>query len=75
MEERLGDATRCPGTLHETHRTWILTANASKAICYERIDDRPKLTLVTEIEDPWPRPQRRPRRRSRRLRVDERGPR
>jgi protein required for attachment to host cells len=33
-------------------RTWILTANASKALCYERIDDQPKLTLVTEIEDP-----------------------
>ena len=33
-------------------RTWILTANASKALCYERIDDQPKLTLVTETEDP-----------------------
>jgi protein required for attachment to host cells len=33
-------------------RTWILTANASKALCFERIDDKPKLVLLTEIEDP-----------------------
>ena len=36
-------------------RTWILIANASKALCYERTDDKSKMTLLTEIEDPFGR--------------------
>ncbi|HJV95261.1 MAG TPA: host attachment protein [Albitalea sp.] len=38
---------------HTQHtRTWILVANASKALCYERIDDKRKLNLLTELDDP-----------------------
>ena len=33
-------------------RTWILVANASKALCFERIDDKHKLNLLTDLDDP-----------------------
>lgn len=33
-------------------RTWILVANASKALCFDRTDDKSKMSLLTEIDDP-----------------------
>jgi protein required for attachment to host cells len=32
--------------------TWILVANASKAICFERAEGRDELTLISKFEDP-----------------------